>query len=192
MADNRSMRLLIAITVAMAVVGFAVLFSELARRGDRGAIGMERLVTRGCPGERVRPGRPQVDRVDQHQPGERVDHAGRGHLARQPVGERPSRERAGVQGQRRDDARLSGAQEGQQLGRVGGVLAVVVAPTAITGESEPVSISLVYMADLHAQLEPHAERFWHEGKDETATAGGIARIATAAGGGTRVRDGGGT
>ena len=41
------------------------------------------------------------------------------------------------------------------------------------------SISLVYIADLHAQLEPHAEFFWHGGKDETATAGGVARIATA-------------
>lgn len=62
---------------------------------------------------------------------------------------------------------------------VGLLLAVVVAPTALAGESEPVSISLVYMADLHAQLEPHAEFFRHEGKDETATAGGVARIATA-------------
>ncbi len=62
---------------------------------------------------------------------------------------------------------------------VGLLLAVVAAPTAIAGESEPVSISLVYMADLHAQLEPHAEFFWHGGEDETATAGGVARIATA-------------
>ncbi len=62
---------------------------------------------------------------------------------------------------------------------VGLLLAAVAAPTAVAGEAEPVSISLVYMADLHAQLEPHAEFFWHEGKDETATAGGVARIATA-------------
>lgn len=73
---------------------------------------------------------------------------------------------------------------------VGLLLAVVAAPTAIAGESEPVSISLVYMADLHAQLEPHAELFWHEGKDETATAGGIARIATAVEAIRRERPGG--
>ena len=41
------------------------------------------------------------------------------------------------------------------------------------------SITLLYFADLHAQLEPHAEFFWHGGRDETATAGGVARIATA-------------
>src|SRR4051794_25508115 len=55
----------------------------------------------------------------------------------------------------------------------------VAAPTALAGEAEPASISLVYMADLHAQLEPHAESIWHGGKDETATAGGVARIAAA-------------
>lgn len=53
------------------------------------------------------------------------------------------------------------------------------APTTLAGEGEPVSISLVYIADLHAQLRPHAEFFWHGGEDETATAGGVARIATA-------------
>jgi sulfur-oxidizing protein SoxB len=56
--------------------------------------------------------------------------------------------------------------------------AIVAAPTAIAGKPEPASISLIYIADLHAQLEPHAEFFWREGMDETATAGGVARIAT--------------
>jgi sulfur-oxidizing protein SoxB len=60
-----------------------------------------------------------------------------------------------------------------------GLLWAIVAPTAIAGEPEPASISLVYIADLHAQLEPHDEFFWHEGKDVTATAGGVSRIATA-------------
>ncbi|WP_406695628.1 bifunctional metallophosphatase/5'-nucleotidase [Singulisphaera sp. Ch08] len=41
------------------------------------------------------------------------------------------------------------------------------------------SITLAYIADLHAQLEPHAEHFWHGVKEETATAGGVARIASA-------------
>jgi 2',3'-cyclic-nucleotide 2'-phosphodiesterase (5'-nucleotidase family) len=47
------------------------------------------------------------------------------------------------------------------------------------GDGEPVTISVVYVADLHAQLEPHAELFWHDGRDEMTTAGGVARIATA-------------
>ena len=62
---------------------------------------------------------------------------------------------------------------------IGLLLSMVVAPTVIAGEPEPASISLVYIADLHAQLEPHDEFFWHERKDETATAGGVSRIATA-------------
>ncbi len=41
------------------------------------------------------------------------------------------------------------------------------------------SITLLYIADLHAQLEPHAELFWDGGHDETTTAGGLGRIATA-------------
>jgi len=41
------------------------------------------------------------------------------------------------------------------------------------------SISMVYIADIHAQLEAHAEFFWHGGNDEMATAGGVSRIATA-------------
>jgi len=41
------------------------------------------------------------------------------------------------------------------------------------------SVTLAYIADLHAQLEPHAEFFWHGGQDEMATAGGVARIAAA-------------
>jgi sulfur-oxidizing protein SoxB len=62
---------------------------------------------------------------------------------------------------------------------VGLLLAVVAAPAALAGAPEPASISLVYIADLHAQLEPHPEFFWRGGKDDTAMAGGVARIATA-------------
>ncbi|MFN3653361.1 MAG: bifunctional metallophosphatase/5'-nucleotidase [Armatimonadota bacterium] len=41
------------------------------------------------------------------------------------------------------------------------------------------SVSLVYFADLHAQLEPHPELFWHDGREEIASAGGVSRIAAA-------------
>ena len=60
---------------------------------------------------------------------------------------------------------------------VGLLLAAVVTPTVLA--DEPASVSLIYIADLHAQLEPHDEFFWHNDKDVTATAGGVARIATA-------------
>lgn len=64
---------------------------------------------------------------------------------------------------------------------VGLLLAAGVAaaqpPARAPGEGAR-SVTLAYIADLHAQLESHDEFFWH-GKDETATAGGIARIATA-------------
>jgi len=66
------------------------------------------------------------------------------------------------------------------LKTAGALLAAAVAvPTAMAGESEPVSISLVYIADLHAQLESHAEFFWHGDEAEMTMAGGVARIATA-------------
>ena len=64
-----------------------------------------------------------------------------------------------------------------------GFLLAVSAATAQAADRGPSSgagsVTLAYIADLHAQLEPHAEFFWHGGKDEMATAGGIARIATA-------------
>ncbi len=66
---------------------------------------------------------------------------------------------------------------------VGLLLASVVAPTGLAKESEPASISLIDIADLHAQLESHDEFFWNNDKDVTATAGGVARIATARGAG---------
>lgn len=48
-----------------------------------------------------------------------------------------------------------------------------------TRGDEPRSLTLLFIADLHAQLEPHFELFWHGDRDETATAGGVARIASA-------------
>ena len=44
-------------------------------------------------------------------------------------------------------------------------------------QESPKRITLAYIADLHAQLEPHPELFWHGGKEEIAVAGGVARIA---------------
>ncbi len=41
------------------------------------------------------------------------------------------------------------------------------------------SISLLYIADLHAQLEPHTELFWHGDENEMTMAGGVSRVATA-------------
>ncbi|MCL5744734.1 MAG: metallophosphoesterase, partial [Acidobacteria bacterium] len=42
----------------------------------------------------------------------------------------------------------------------------------------PRHITLAYMADLHAQMEPHPELFWH-GTREIVPAGSLARIAAA-------------
>ncbi len=39
------------------------------------------------------------------------------------------------------------------------------------------TVSLVYITDTHAQLEPHPELFWSQGKEELVISGGIARIA---------------
>ena len=65
---------------------------------------------------------------------------------------------------------------------------VAVEGHALAG-SEARSISLVYMADLHAQLEPHAELFWHGDENEMTTAGGVSRIATAVEGVRREKPG---
>jgi len=52
----------------------------------------------------------------------------------------------------------------------------VAAPAAA---GPPVRVTLAYIADLHAQLEPHPELFWHGGREEITTAGGVARLARA-------------
>lgn len=61
---------------------------------------------------------------------------------------------------------------------LGVAFAVDAGSTAIkeTGERR---ISLAYINDVHAQLEPHPELFWHDGKEEyVRNAGGLSRIAT--------------
>lgn len=40
-------------------------------------------------------------------------------------------------------------------------------------------VTILYVADLHAQLEPHLERFWHGGEERLELAGGFARVAAA-------------
>ncbi len=47
------------------------------------------------------------------------------------------------------------------------------------GEDGEQSVSLVYIADLHAQLEPHTELFWNGDKVTMTEAGGVSRVATA-------------
>jgi 2',3'-cyclic-nucleotide 2'-phosphodiesterase (5'-nucleotidase family) len=52
-----------------------------------------------------------------------------------------------------------------------------------SGDSPPSSttrrVSLLYINDVHAQLEPHPELFWNDGHEEyVRDAGGLARIAT--------------
>jgi len=52
-------------------------------------------------------------------------------------------------------------------------------PAPTPGPSAPRHLTVVYVADLHAQLEPHPERFWRDGKERLETAGGLARVAAA-------------
>ncbi|NMO13658.1 bifunctional metallophosphatase/5'-nucleotidase [Pyxidicoccus fallax] len=40
-------------------------------------------------------------------------------------------------------------------------------------------LTVLYVADLHAQLRAHPELFWHEGKERIEEAGGFARVAAA-------------
>lgn len=40
-------------------------------------------------------------------------------------------------------------------------------------------LTVLYVADLHAQLQPHPELFWHDGEAHTEPAGGFARVAAA-------------
>lgn len=40
-------------------------------------------------------------------------------------------------------------------------------------------LTLLFVADLHAQIEEHPELFWNEGTDEVVTAGGFARLSQA-------------
>ena len=54
------------------------------------------------------------------------------------------------------------------------------ASTPIHGPAETQTVTLLFAADLHAQLEPHPELFWRAGQPERITlAGGFARLAAA-------------
>ena len=65
------------------------------------------------------------------------------------------------------------------VGLLAGARSAVAQPPARAPEDGARQFTLAYIADLHAQLVPHAEFFWHGGEDQTATAGGVARIASA-------------
>lgn len=60
--------------------------------------------------------------------------------------------------------------------------ALPAAETTDLGHDLPANsrrVSLVYINDVHAQLEPHPELFWHGGREEyVREAGGLSRIAT--------------
>jgi S-sulfosulfanyl-L-cysteine sulfohydrolase len=43
----------------------------------------------------------------------------------------------------------------------------------------PRQVTVLYVADLHAQLEAHPELFWRNGEERIETAGGFARVAAA-------------
>lgn len=65
---------------------------------------------------------------------------------------------------------------------VGSVFAAAIASEAAPAESTTADerrISLALVSDIHAQLEPHPELFWHDGKEEyIRNVGGLSRIAT--------------
>ncbi|HYG33224.1 MAG TPA: bifunctional metallophosphatase/5'-nucleotidase, partial [Clostridia bacterium] len=54
-------------------------------------------------------------------------------------------------------------------------------PSAVAADApQPArEVTLLYIADLHAQLEEHPELFWNSGKEELVPAGGLARVAAA-------------
>jgi 2',3'-cyclic-nucleotide 2'-phosphodiesterase (5'-nucleotidase family) len=58
----------------------------------------------------------------------------------------------------------------------GAVLALHQPAAAEAGDRR---VSLAYVNDIHAQLEPHPELFWSQGKEDyVLNAGGLSRIAT--------------
>lgn len=73
------------------------------------------------------------------------------------------------------------------------------APAPESTDTSAHHLTVLYVADLHAQLEPHPERFWRDGEERLETAGGFARLAAAIdqirkerGGNVLVLDGGDT
>ncbi len=60
------------------------------------------------------------------------------------------------------------------------LLSACAAPVAATKPTEaPRQITVLYVADLHAQLEEHPELFWRDGEERLDRAGGFARVAAA-------------
>lgn len=57
----------------------------------------------------------------------------------------------------------------------------VTAPKKASGpdDVDRKQITLLYVADLHAQLESHRELFWSNGEERIEEAGGFARVAAA-------------
>jgi 2',3'-cyclic-nucleotide 2'-phosphodiesterase (5'-nucleotidase family) len=51
--------------------------------------------------------------------------------------------------------------------------------TAQPKPPERKQLTVLYVADLHAQLEPHPELFWRNGEERIEEAGGLARVAAA-------------
>lgn len=50
---------------------------------------------------------------------------------------------------------------------------------SMEGTDDSVEITLLFVADLHAQLDEHLELYWGDGPDRLAVAGGFARVAQA-------------
>lgn len=65
---------------------------------------------------------------------------------------------------------------------VGSICTAVVAAESETpgaASNSPRRVSLAYVTDIHAQLEPHPELFWRDGHEEyVRDVGGLSRIAT--------------
>lgn len=61
---------------------------------------------------------------------------------------------------------------------VAGMTACATVPRLGT-KPERRHLTLLYAADLHAQLAPHPELFWNDGEERTVEAGGFARLAAA-------------
>lgn len=65
---------------------------------------------------------------------------------------------------------------------IGGLMSTAVASkvdSTVTTASAERRVTFAYVNDIHAQLEPHPELFWRDGKEEyVRNVGGLARMAT--------------
>ncbi len=62
-----------------------------------------------------------------------------------------------------------------------GTLSACATVRPVSGEAKPErrQVTVLYVADLHAQLRPHPELFWRDGEERIEEAGGFARVAAA-------------